>query len=131
MLTDESTLTPEVWVLVPDWTTPPLSLNDSVGHWAPRAKKIAACRTWAALAVLEALIPPLRHAVVQMFWTVPTKTHRDAENPVATLKPVCDGLVDGGIVPEDTPEWMTKFMPVIEYVKGQAGVRFEVSGVPK
>ena len=28
---------------------------------------------------------------------------------------MCDGLVDAGIVPDDTPDLMVKHMPVIEH----------------
>ena len=38
---------------------------------------------------------------------------RDDENLVATLKPACDGLVDAGVVVDDTPQYMAKEMPVI------------------
>lgn len=120
---------PTVWTLTPDWLKPPLSLNDR-GHWAVHAKKTAMVRDWACFAVTEHLIPPLRHCTVEMIWIVPDLTRRDAENPVATLKPFCDGLVDGGLVPDDVPSWMTKVMPAIEFVRGQRGLRFEISGVP-
>lgn len=35
------------------------------------------------------------------------------DNLVPTLKIACDALVDAKIVPDDTPEFMTKYMPVI------------------
>ena len=38
---------------------------------------------------------------------------RDAENPTPTLNACCDGLVDAGIVKDDSPQFMTKDMPVI------------------
>lgn len=81
-------------------------------------------------AATAALIPPLVHCIVEMIWTVPDRKRRDEENPVATLKPVCDGLVDAGIVPDDVPLYMTKPMPRIEYVKGRKGVLFIVTGEP-
>ena len=31
---------------------------------------------------------------------------------------MCDGLVDAGIVPDDTPEFMDKRAPVIRYEPG-------------
>lgn len=119
-----------VWVLEPEWTKPPLSMNDRGAHWAPKAKKVAAVRAWASEAATAALIPPLGHCTVQMVWVVPDKRRRDEENPVETLKPFCDGIVDAGLVPDDIPLWMTKFMPVIEYRKGLSAVRFEISGEP-
>lgn len=68
------------------------------------------------------------HVTVTLIWTVKDKRRRDTENPVATLKPICDGLVDAGLVPDDTPNWMTKHMPVIEYAPDKTpGVRITVT----
>ena len=117
----------EMWTLVPDWVRPPLSMNDRL-HYRPHAKIVATIRATILALAVEAGIPPLEHAVVVMVWTVPDRKERDAENPVATYKPACDAIVSAGVVPKDTPEWMTKLMPTIEYVKGVSGVRFEVSG---
>ena len=35
------------------------------------------------------------------------------------LKPICDGIVDAGVVPDDTPEFMIKEMPVINAPEGK------------
>ena len=118
----------QVWTLTPSWVRPPLSMNDRHNRWR-EAELVKMIRTAAMIATRNAHIPPLEHATVVMTWTVPDRRKRDSENPVATLKPWCDGIVDAGtVVPNDTPEWMTKLMPVIEYRKGQAGVRFVVAG---
>jgi hypothetical protein len=39
-------------------------------------------------------------------------------------------LVDAGVTPDDIPKWMTKLMPRIEYVKGEARVEVIVTGTP-
>lgn len=64
------------------------------------------------------------HVTVGLVWCVYTKHRRDADNTVPTLKALCDGLVDAGVVPDDTPEYMTKTMPEIRHVtdKGDVGV---------
>lgn len=123
---------PQVWVFTyPDlWPKPLMSLNDRGQHWAGKAAKTAQVRTWACAMALADSVPALSHCVVEMVWTVPDKRRRDAENPVPDLKAFCDGMVDAGVTPDDVPEWMTKLMPRIEYVKGVSVVRFEVSGVP-
>ena len=38
---------------------------------------------------------------------------RDADNLVPTLKALCDGLVDAGLVPDDTPNYMHKHKPEV------------------
>lgn len=67
-------------------------------------------------------LPAGTRVSVGLVWVVPDKRRRDAENPVPTLKALCDGLVDAGLVPDDTPEFMEKLMPVIVYVKGELRV---------
>jgi hypothetical protein len=123
-------LTPQVWTLVPEWPKPLTSLNDRL-HWAVVKKATLRCKEWAMNAATEALIPPLEHCIVEMYWTVPDQRVRDAENSMLDFKAICDGLKDAGIVPDDVPKYMTKLMPVIEYVKGQKGVRVVVTGTPK
>jgi crossover junction endodeoxyribonuclease RusA len=115
------------WVLTPPWHTLPVSLNHRQ-HWAAKARAVADCRVWAGWAAKAAHIPPLRHAVVELVWYAPDRRRRDADQPVGTLKPCCDGLVDAGVVPDDTPEWMTKLMPRIEYRKNHGGVALKVTG---
>jgi hypothetical protein len=99
-----------------------------VGTGRPKAKLIDSCRTWAALACTEALIPPLVHAVVEFTWFVPDRKRRDEDNPVATMKPICDGIVDAGVVPDDTPDLMTKMWPILCYRKGQGGFSVRITG---
>jgi Holliday junction resolvase RusA-like endonuclease len=84
-------------------------------HRMQQAKLTAMVR--AAARDRFATFPPVGRVEVLMTWTVKDRRRRDAENPVATLKALCDGLVDAGIVPDDTPEFMVKHMPVIRYQK--------------
>lgn len=116
-----------VWTLFTDWQKPPLSMNDRGQHWASHGPAIARIRQQAHLLATAANVPPMDHVIVRMVWTVPTRVRRDAENPVATMKPFCDGLVDAGVVIDDIPIYMTKLMPEIVYVKGLVGVRFELT----
>lgn len=53
------------------------------------------------------------HVSTQLVWLTPDKRRRDEDNIVATAKAAWDGLVDYGIVPDDTPDYMTKLMPAI------------------
>ena len=122
-------MVPQLWTLVAPWPKPPLSMNDRL-HFRVKAKLVAQIRKDAYVITKAAGVPRLRHATVAMIWTVPDRVRRDEENPLETGKPWFDGMIDAGVVPDDVPEWMTKLMPIIEYVKGVSAVRFEVSGVP-
>lgn len=98
-----------------DWPRPPLSMNQRL-HRMQEAKLTAMVRRAAAEAFAQ--FPPVERVDVTMTWTVKDRRRRDDENPVSTLKALCDGLVDAGVVPDDTHAFMVKHMPVITYVKG-------------
>lgn len=105
------------------WSKAPLSLNDRLHHMA-KAKKTAEIR--ALTATMTRHVPPAPRIEVGLVYVVKDIRRRDEENLVATLKPICDGLVDAGIVPDDTPQYMVKRMPAIRYEKG-ATPHFELS----
>jgi len=97
------------------YTTPPLSLNARM-HWATKARITKEIRSFVAASLRGA------PQVVMADWTgvrvglvyVPRDNRgRDRDNLVATLKPAIDGIVDAGIVPDDTPEYVTWEPPVI------------------
>lgn len=100
-------------VTVKGWKKPPLSLNDRL-HFHVEAKKKREVRELGA-EVGQLFGGPANRVSVRMLWHVSTRHRRDDENPVATLKPFCDGLVDGGLVRDDTNEFMVKIMPEIVY----------------
>ncbi|WP_052373123.1 hypothetical protein [Amycolatopsis taiwanensis] len=51
----------------------------------------------------------------------------DAPNLTATSKPAIDGLVDAGIVPNDTDQHVTEHMPVIHPGPGTRRLWLEVT----
>lgn len=117
-------------VLSFDWPKPPLSLNDRPSHWAARNKEVQAVRDTAWLTCRSKInrgeLPTGQPVEVTLVWYVPDRTRRDADNPVATLKPICDGLVDAGLVPDDTPEWIDKRPVRIVYRRGDPGVELHI-----
>lgn len=108
-----------VTVLRFDYPRPPVSLNDRMHHMV-KAKKVAAMRLDAATAA--ARIPALGRCEVTLTWLVTTRTRRDDENPVPVLKAFCDGLVDAGVVADDTHEFMVKKMPRIRWIDKKTDV---------
>lgn len=101
------------YVLELPWTRPLLSLNDRP-HPLRRAEYVKTMRETAhILAKANNLPRDKTHVIVTLFWLPPDNRRRDAENPIPVLKALCDGLVDYGLVPDDTPDFMTKLMPII------------------
>lgn len=101
------------WTLQLPWKSPPLTLNQRM-HWAVKARLTKEVRLIAKVKARG--IPDIERCSVELVWFVTDKRRRDADNPVLTLKALCDGLVDAEIVPDDTPEYMTKLPVRIEYV---------------
>jgi crossover junction endodeoxyribonuclease RusA len=99
-----------------DWATPPLTENQRWSHWARKAEVVRDTRLTGKLLV-RGLTAPGRIEVT-LVWVVNTKARRDEDNLVPTLKALCDGIVDAGVVPDDTPLYMVKNMPRILYEKG-------------
>ncbi|MCW4458162.1 MULTISPECIES: hypothetical protein [Microbacteriaceae] len=98
-----------------DWVKPPLSLNYRL-HRMAEAKIVKDLRS--LMHAKARHVPELERIEVRLVWFVKDRRRRDDENPVATLKALCDGLVDAEVVPDDTREFMVKHMPEIRYEKG-------------
>lgn len=94
------------------WVRPPLSANQRL-HWGTCARLARDIRTTTAWLARAAQIPAAAHLGVTLVWAPGDRRRRDVDNLVPTLKPCCDGLVDAGVVADDTPRWMTKHMPLI------------------
>lgn len=123
-----------IWTLETSWKRPPLSLNDR-GRWQTFTARKKAIRDEIITLVRQANIPRQAHISARMIWTVPTRHDRDEDNTMATMKVVWDALIDprpkrpgAGIVPEDTPQYMTKPMTEIRYEKGVSKVDIEIEG---
>lgn len=101
------------WRFVFDWAKPPLSLNYRMHHMV-QAKIVKELR--AEMQARARVIPALERCQVELIWYVTTRARRDDENPVPTLKALCDGLIDAEVVADDTHEFMVKLMPQITWV---------------
>lgn len=116
---DQSAL--RTWTFDLPYTTPPLSLNGARGNRYARAKVVKTVRrlTWAKAASLR--IPPLARCAIELHYAPRDSRRRDPHNLVATLKPIEDGIVDAGVVPDDTPEYVPPSTPIIDAPSGQVG----------
>ncbi len=108
----------EAWLLTLNDKRPPLSKNYRL-HWREAATRARIIRRAASFLARSSRIPKLERCSVQFIWVVARPDRkRDADNIVDTLKPFCDGLVDAGVVPDDTPDFMAKPEPIIEVRRG-------------
>lgn len=114
-------------VLIFPWERPPLNANQRL-HWSKKASLTKYVRESARLWARK-LPKPQEHITVQLVWVVTDRRRRDSDNIYPTFKAMCDGLVDAGIVPDDTPEYMTKLAPIIRHEPGGTA-RFELEVTP-
>lgn len=94
------------------WSRPPLSLNQRMHHHA-RARVVAEVRRTAGWLAKAARIGHHHRVKVELIYTPATRRRRDADNLVAALKPLVDGLVDAGVVADDDDEHVERAMPII------------------
>lgn len=110
-------------------TKPPLSMNQRLHHQV-KARITRQLRNEVHLDAQRQRLPRgVPHVTVTLHYRPARNGVRDSDNLVATLKPCCDALAKGtpkypgyGLVEDDTPQWMTKPMPVIHPAeKGEPG----------
>lgn len=118
------------------YTAPPEALRANYrGHWSGRSKDSREARqnvsTLARAAGLH-LLADVRHITVCLRWAPGDRIRRDAGNLYPFSKALIDGLtpdrttvrrakgkvkitrhVGCGLVPDDTPKWVTEMTPVI------------------
>ena len=116
----EDGFTPFEVVLRFDYAAPPITANKQY-HRMQKARLTREIRTAAGL--LAKRIPPLGKCRVSLTWVVTDRRRRDgAENVTPTLKPMIDGLVDAGVVTDDTPDLVERPMPVIQWIDKKTDV---------
>lgn len=99
----------------------PLTLNGSRGQHYARARLVKALRWRSKLGAINAGIPPCARVAVELHYAPRDRRRRDPMNLVATLKPVEDGVVDAGVIPDDTPQYSEPTVPVVDEPTGEAG----------
>ncbi len=111
-------MTDESIVIVLPLPNRALSANFTVGGIGGRMMKATATRKYRRLACkqvqqeqIESL--PWKKVSVAAKFFHKTKRHRDTDSAMYSLKAVYDGIVDAGVVPDDTPEYMKREEPEI------------------
>lgn len=92
------------WVL-PAITGRRLTANDRM-HWRPRAEITAKWRRLGWATAKQARIPTLGRAHVLIEWLPPDRRRRDPANASPMGKALVDGLVDAGVLPDDSAEYL-------------------------
>lgn len=115
--------------------SPTLSPN-AKPHWAYKARAIKAARKeawyWFNRVKPSDWKPiPIQ---IEVHYHCPKKTYgykpRDSMNAIAAMKPMIDGMVDAGIIPDDSANWLSwgKFKLTRRANGIKAGVYIKVSG---
>jgi len=79
-----------------------------------RAKLVAQVRLTAGWIVKAARVPACARVTVGLVYIPSIVGKRDGgENYADTLKAAIDGVVDAGVVPDDTPDRVIRLMPVV------------------
>ena len=104
------------YTLTTPWDKPPMNHNDRHGHWAQKARITADVRLVGrelGKLLRRSTGETFQYAEVCLHWRPARNHRRDPSNYHATQKPLLDGLVDAGVLPDDTPEFVRELMPVI------------------
>ena len=118
-------------VLILPFARPPkgLAANDRC-HWSTRNRSTQLVRA-RVCAWGESTVEPSPRLQVELVWVVKDRRKRDEDNLWPMLKAVCDGLgsdrgTSARLVADDSPEFMVKLAPRIEYRPGVECPFFEV-----
>ncbi len=98
----------DVWHLHYSYTSNPVPMNGSRGHWRASTARERAVRDQTYQLARAARIPALGRCRVQLVWWVETAHVRDPDNLARFEKRAFDALVLAGVVADDRPELMVK-----------------------
>ena len=70
---------------------------------------------------------PLKVATMIVTFVLPTKGRHDWDNLVSTLKPLLDGIVDAGLIVDDSIYALPHVYTEFEHRPGVKAIRFEIS----
>jgi crossover junction endodeoxyribonuclease RusA len=103
------------------WQVPKLSPNVRM-HWAARGRITAYVREQTGWIAKAAKLTPTHPFTVTLHYRPARNGRRDPGNLCLDCKASIDGLVDAGLAPDDTPEYIHETIPVIHAAeKGKPG----------
>lgn len=77
-----------------------LSMNGRENRWV-RNRKVQALKDATIVMVRHAKVPGLQRIQIAVYYDPPNRRRRDHDNLMATYKPLADGIVKAGVVPDD------------------------------
>ena len=83
-----------------------LNANDRDAHWSRRHQLAAEWRTAAGWTAKAAKIPPMERAHITAVFILPDWRRRDPHNLTITAKACIDGLVDAGVIADDSLRYL-------------------------
>ena len=98
-----------------EWQRPPITSNRQPRNVYAKGRIVKMIR--GKTLELAQNFPAMGKVRVHVTWWVNDKRRRDTDNMQPMLKPIYDGIVDAGIVPDDTPEFMEKPEAQIVFVE--------------
>lgn len=120
-------------VILDGWLPSSALSPNARGHWAKRAKAAREARTTVWGAVLHAQWRPVRRGMERDWFaryrltiTMTRKRLLDDDNAYAICKSLVDGVVDTGIVADDSPRYLSI---VVKQEKGEPSTRLELEEV--
>lgn len=115
--------TDDEWILHFVWATNPLPMNGSIGNRYRRISMSRQVKDVTLKLALVARIPEQAKVEAKLTWWVARMNRRrDVDNLCLFEKPIYDGLVIAGVVPDDTPDLMVKQRPEIRPVADSDGL---------
>lgn len=105
-------MTAHDWTIRLPWTKPPISDNSRL-HWTAQHRIKQRIRSGVRVLVSAARVPELSRCSVNVEYVPRDRRRRDTDNLSALRKIAADAVVDCGVVPDDTPEYMAKPEPLI------------------
>jgi crossover junction endodeoxyribonuclease RusA len=82
-------------------------------NWRVRAQEVRHWRHATDMLCRAQRIPPCQRIRVGLVFAAPDNRRRDASNLADSVKPALDGIVDSGIVRDDTAEFVSVREPLI------------------
>jgi len=118
-------------VLTLAWATPPITANGQRGSHHAHARHVREVRALAAGLARAARTPDrrqlrLQRADIALVWYPTIARRRDAPNLYPLLKPLVDGLVTAGLLPDDNDDVVTVAAPRI-VLQSAGPARFELT----
>lgn len=99
----------------------PLSLNQIYTmHWAVRKRHFAPWATELKIAYSKLIareVIPLGAMDLEFTFTFNKNARRDPHNYIGTVKKLIDVLIDEGLAPDDTHEWISVAEPILRIDK--------------